>query len=54
MRILLDMHIFLWFAGDNPKLSAEADEIIRTADEVLVSSVSIWEASMKVGLGKLN
>jgi PIN domain nuclease of toxin-antitoxin system len=54
MRLLLDTHIFLWFAGDDPKLSDGARKTIAEADEVFVSSVSIWEASIKIGLGKLD
>jgi PIN domain nuclease of toxin-antitoxin system len=53
MRLLIDTHIFLWFAADDPKLSAAARKLIAGADEVFVSSASIWEASIKVGLGKL-
>ncbi|CAB3775260.1 type II toxin-antitoxin system VapC family toxin [Paraburkholderia humisilvae] len=53
MRLLLDTHIFMWFVLDDPKLTPAADKIISNADEVFVSSVSIWEASIKVGTGKL-
>lgn len=53
MRLLLDTHIFLWFAADDTKLTDSARRTIAIADEVFVSSVSIWEASIKVGLGKL-
>jgi PIN domain nuclease of toxin-antitoxin system len=53
MRILLDTHVFLWWLGDDPKLSARAREHIVMATEVFVSSASIWEASIKAGLGKL-
>ncbi|MFM0667252.1 type II toxin-antitoxin system VapC family toxin [Paraburkholderia sediminicola] len=54
MRVLLDTHIYLWAVTDDPKLSATARKIILDADEVFVSAASIWEASIKVGLGKLN
>lgn len=53
MRLLLDTHIYLWALTDNPKLSATARKLITDADEVFISSASIWEASIKVGLGKL-
>ncbi|WP_126879942.1 type II toxin-antitoxin system VapC family toxin [Paraburkholderia kururiensis] len=54
MRLLLDTHIFLWVVADDPKLSAAARETISDAAEVFVSSASIWETSIKAGLGKLD
>lgn len=53
MRILLDTHIYLWWLQDHPKLSSLAREKIISATEVYVSSASIWEASIKIGIGKL-
>jgi PIN domain nuclease of toxin-antitoxin system len=53
MRILLDTHIYLWWLQDHHKLSAIAREKIISATEVYVSSASIWEASIKIGIGKL-
>jgi PIN domain nuclease of toxin-antitoxin system len=53
MRILLDTHVFLWWLADDPKLSSGARERIIAATEVFVSIASIWEASIKAGLGKL-
>jgi PIN domain nuclease of toxin-antitoxin system len=53
MRILLDTHIYLWWLQDHPKLSLLAREMIVSATEVYVSSVSIWEAAIKVANGKL-
>lgn len=54
MRILLDTHIYLWWLEDHPKLSTCARTLIGDATEVHVSSASIWEASIKAGLGKLD
>jgi PIN domain nuclease of toxin-antitoxin system len=54
MRILLDTPIYLWWLEDHPKLSAEARTLIGEAAEVYVSSASIWEASIKAGIGKLD
>ncbi|MDR2187353.1 MAG: type II toxin-antitoxin system VapC family toxin [Azonexus sp.] len=54
MRLLLDTHIFLWAVADDPRLSKRARTLIVDADEVHVSSASIWEASIKAGLGKLD
>lgn len=54
MRLLLDTHIYLWFVRDDPKLGGSARGLIRDADDVFVSSASIWEISIKTGLGKLS
>lgn len=54
MRILLDTHIYLWWLQDHPHLSPAARTRIMAATDVYVSSASIWEASIKAGLGKLD
>ena len=53
MRVLLDTQIYLWFLANSPKLSKAARAMIADADEVFVSAASIWEASIKAGIGKL-
>jgi len=53
MRLLLDTHVYLWWLADHPKLSEQAKSKIVSAAEVYVSSASIWEATIKAGLGKL-
>lgn len=52
MRVLLDTHLLLWALGAPAKLSATAHQLIRDA-EIYVSAASIWEISIKTGLGKL-
>lgn len=54
MRLLLDTHVYLWWLEDHPKLSAKARSQIIAAAEVYVSSASIWEASIKAAIGKLD
>ena len=54
MRILLDTHVYLWWLQDHPNLSTAARTRIIAATDVYVSSASIWEASIKAGLGKLD
>jgi PIN domain nuclease of toxin-antitoxin system len=54
MRVLLDTPIFLWWLSDDPKLSEPARSLITSASDAYVSSASIWEATIKVGLGKLD
>lgn len=53
MRILLDTHIYLWWLQDSPRLSKVGKAKIISASEVYVSSASIWEATIKAGIGKL-
>ena len=53
MKLLLDTHIALWLVRDAPELSAQARRLILAAEAVFVSSVSIWEATIKVATGKL-
>ncbi len=54
MTYLLDTHVLLWAIGRSTRLSALAREIVADSrNRVLVSTVSLWEASLKYGLGKL-
>jgi PIN domain nuclease of toxin-antitoxin system len=53
MRLLLDTHILLWAREGSPKLSTVGKRLIRDADEIFVSSATIWEMSVKCALGKL-
>jgi len=53
MRVLLDTHIYLWWLEDSPLLSSVARKLIEEATSVHVSSVSLWEAIVKIGLGRL-
>ncbi|NER31530.1 MAG: type II toxin-antitoxin system VapC family toxin, partial [Symploca sp. SIO1C4] len=54
MRILLDTHIFLWFISGDTKLSSDVRDAIRDrANEIYLSTVSVWEATLKYQLGKL-
>lgn len=54
MRLLLDTHTLLWFAGGDTALSLETRAAIANPqNDVLVSVVSLWEAAIKVRIGKL-
>ena len=53
MRVLLDTQLYLWFLADSSKLSKKSRKTIAESDTVFVSAVSIWEAALKVGLGRL-
>ncbi|MEM6327130.1 MAG: type II toxin-antitoxin system VapC family toxin [Bacteroidota bacterium] len=55
MRLLLDTHAFLWFIGGNERLSRSAREaILDRESERFVSIASLWEMSIKAGLGRLD
>lgn len=53
VRIILDTHLLLWALSAPSKLPARARKLIADAD-VYVSAASIWEISIKAGLGKLS
>ena len=54
MRLLLDTHVLLWWMADERKLGKGAREIIANSEnDVHVSSASLWEASIKLALGRL-
>jgi PIN domain nuclease of toxin-antitoxin system len=52
MTLLLDTHAFLWWRLNDARI-AGARDAISNAPEVFVSVASAWEASVKIGLGKL-
>jgi PIN domain nuclease of toxin-antitoxin system len=54
MRLLLDTHIFLWCVKNDRRLSKIVRSKILQATEVYISSASIWEATMKIKLKKLD
>ena len=53
MRILLDTHVLVWWARDDPRLGGDARDAIRTATHAGVSIVTAWEIAIKRSLGKL-
>jgi PIN domain nuclease of toxin-antitoxin system len=53
VRLLLDTHALLWFAGSPDTLDPGARQAIVAADEVNVSAASLWEVSTKLAIGKL-
>jgi PIN domain nuclease of toxin-antitoxin system len=53
MRLLFDTHIFYWSFYERGRLSQIALELIDGAEEIFISSASIWEIAIKVRLGKM-
>jgi PIN domain nuclease of toxin-antitoxin system len=54
MNVLLDTHAFLWFVNDDPQLSLAAKTLMESEVDLLLSVASLWEISIKVGIGKLD
>jgi len=55
MRVLLDTHVLLWALAEPTMMDAQTRAAIEAGDnEVLVSAASIWEISIKAGLGRLD
>ena len=51
---LLDTSTFIWWITDSEKLSLKAREMIQNQNhEIILSAISAWEISIKVGLGRL-
>ena len=54
MNLLLDTHAVLWWLDDDPRLSPHAREAIEDpANQVFVSTASLWEIAIKIRIGKL-
>lgn len=53
MKYLLDTHLLLWAAGQPDRLSTDALSILENpASQLLFSAASLWEVSIKNGLGR--
>ncbi|MEM6835856.1 MAG: PIN domain-containing protein [Cyanobacteria bacterium P01_C01_bin.120] len=54
MKLLLDTHIWLWYAGEDARLSDDLrTTITKTTTEVWISSISVWEVMLLVEKGKI-
>lgn len=53
MRLLLDTHFAFWWQTGDPRVTEEVRSVVDAADETFVSSVSLWELTIKAGLGKV-
>ena len=55
MRYLLDTHAVLWYFEDSDELSPKSEEVIdNPLNCIFVSAASLWEAAIKIGMGRLN
>jgi PIN domain nuclease of toxin-antitoxin system len=53
VRYLVDTHVWLWLLEDPGKLAAPVRQALEAADDLVLSVASVWEAAIKVKLGKL-
>jgi PIN domain nuclease of toxin-antitoxin system len=54
MRLLLDAHALIWSVDDPAKLGPNAAQLLTDqSHELLISAGTIWEVSIKTGIGKL-
>ncbi len=54
MKLLLDTHVFIWWANEPEKLSENVLTACQDSSNTLILSVaSIWEMQIKMQLGKL-
>ena len=51
--VLLDTHTFVWLASDLKMLSPKARQTIDKADNLYLSSASVWEVGLLVKKGRL-
>src|ERR1043165_6154071 len=54
MKLLIDSHALIWYVDQHQQLSLASHAAISDpSSDLLLSAGSIWEISIKVGLGKL-
>jgi len=51
--LLLDTHVWLWLLGDVDQLPVDVVAVLSDADDLVLSAASVWEVTIKNGLGKL-
>lgn len=50
---VLDTHVWLWWIGDDPRLSDRARETIGGSAEIGISTISVWEVATLERLGRI-
>ena len=54
MKLLLDTHVFIWWANEPERLSPKVLSLCEDAENTLLLSVaSVWEMQIKTQIGKL-
>ena len=55
MNCLLDTHALIWYFDNSSKLSQKMRQVLTDpSNKLFISSASLWEIVIKIGLGKLN
>ena len=55
MRLLIDSHTLIWAVDIPSRLSSTATTLLQnSANQLEISAATIWEISIKAGIGKLN
>ncbi len=53
MKFLLDTHVWLWLLESPERLAPAVRTSLEGAEDLALSAASVWEAAIKVQLGKL-
>jgi PIN domain nuclease of toxin-antitoxin system len=53
MKCLLDTHTLIWFFFQSKKIPSKTLRLVENSEQVFVSTISLWEISMKFATGKL-
>lgn len=53
MRLLLDTNVFLWSASEPRRLGAAREAIEERGNDLLISTVVVWEIAIKYAIGRL-
>jgi len=54
LRLLLDTHALLWWLSGDARIESRAEDLISDpANDIFVSTASLWEIVVKVRIGKL-
>jgi PIN domain nuclease of toxin-antitoxin system len=54
MRVLIDSHVLIWALDDPARLGSNTVTTLRDpANELLLSTTTVWELAVKVGIGNL-
>jgi PIN domain nuclease of toxin-antitoxin system len=53
LRLLLDTHVLIWWAREEPLHEDARDAIADPSNQIAVSAASIWEAEIKAAAGRL-
>ena len=52
-NVLIDSHILIWLLYEPEKIGPKSKEILKAADKVYVSVVTLWELALKFKVHKL-